>query len=273
MSFKILPCSIFLIHLSIISSLSAQESIPEGRSNSNSLSLGFGASNFHLLDKHATFLIFRGTGISPSIGYTHNSIRSEHSVNGEFYYDNLKSSSDNYKTEIYGGQFRYSYLRKLRHENSLGSTGISVTSYYNKANYKFDMQNILAHAIESWYWCHSIDLAIKLEKDLGKNKVEMKLFIPLVSNVSRPEYSSSGNYDYEKNDWVTRPFGKTVFLTKSPGIDTRLKYSHGISDKIRLNAEYEFRYAQYKSPELIRFYMNNVRLGLSFSFNNYQDEN
>jgi hypothetical protein len=219
-----------------------------------------------VLDEHATFLIFRGTGIAPAIDYNRLSIEGRHYIRGVFYYDNLKSSSDNFKTEIRGGQFRYSYFKNIHTGNDFLSAGLSLSSLYLKTDYYFQTQVAWLKAIESWYWSHSIDVAAGLNKAWGKNNLKFQVFIPVISNVSRPEYSSSGDYNYEKNDWEVKTFGKTVFLTKNTGINAQLNYSRNLSRNLHLNVEYEFYFFQSKYCELMRFYMDNFRLGLTYSF-------
>lgn len=232
----------------------------------NTISIRFGTSNLHLLDEHATFLIFRGTGIAPAIDYNRLSPEGQHYIRGVFYFDNLKSSSSNFKTEIKGGQFRYAYLKNLQTGNDILSAGLSLSSLYLKTDYYFYTQAAWLKAIESWYWSHTVDIAAIVYKEWARNKLTFQVFIPVISNVSRPEYSSSGDYNYEKNDWDVKTFGKTVFLTKNKGINAQLDYSRILSRHIHLNVEYEFYFYQNKSNELIRFYMNNFRLGLTYSF-------
>lgn len=42
--------------------------------------------------------------------------------------------------------------------------------------------------------------------------ISAQLSLPLISNVSRPEFSNSGNYDYVTNRFVVNPFvGDTTF--------------------------------------------------------------
>jgi len=239
---------------------SAQDSIP------NKISLGFGASNFHILDEHATFLIFRGTGIAPSVAYSHTGSKVMHQIRGAFYYNNLKASVDNFKTELIGGQFRYACLISAGNGNDLLSVGLSLSSVFFKTDYYFNSQVYWLKAIESWNWCHSVDIALQLNKEWGKNRIGFMVFVPLVSNISRPKYSSSGDYNYEKNDWDVKTFGRTVFVSKNPCVNVHLNYSRNLSRRVILDAGYEFYYSYNENPELIRFYMNNFRLGISYSF-------
>lgn len=241
-------------------------------SKSNFLSMSFGGSNFHVLDRHAGYLIFRGTGIAPSLNYRRLCGKSEHSVAGSFYYDNLRSSSDNYKTEIIGGQFRYAYFRTIRSEKAFISAGLSLSSHYFQSEYQFKNRKEWARAIISWYWKHSIDVALRLKKQWNKSKLELDVYIPVVCNISRPEFSSSGNYDYERNSWVVETFGTTEFIAQSPGINSILTYTLNLSERLNLNAGYEFSYSQYSKSELIRFYMNNIRIGLSYGFKSHRSE-
>ena len=249
-----------LLPLFSVSPVSAQDNI------SNSAGIGFGISNFHILDEHANLLIFRGKGIAPSIHYNRMSPKNTHIIRGVFYYDNLSTTADNFNTEIIGGQIRYAYLRSVFTGNDMFSAGLSFASIFLKSDYYFYSQVYWLKAIESWYWSHSIDLVISLKKEWNKNTFRLRVFMPVVSNVSRPAYSSSGDYNYEKNDWVVKPTGRTLFLTKNIGFNSHLGYSRNLSDKFSMNAEYEFYFYQNRTNELIKLYTNNFRLGLSYNF-------
>ena len=235
--------------------------------------VSFGVSNFHITDEHTSPLIFRGTGIAPSINWQHSGIRYSHYAEGSFYYDNLFSSSDNFRTENFRGKFRYSLLYKLSDSLSVNrhpefSFGLSATSFYCKSDYYFDMRTIQARSISSWYWSHSIDLALQLNYFFSeRNYLGLQISSPLISSVSRPPYSSSGNYDYDENDWIINPFGRTVFFPQNLSVNTNMVYQVPVSTKLSIRFNWEFYYMKYTEPDDIGMYMNNFRLGIFYLLN------
>jgi hypothetical protein len=262
---KILPPGLILLLLLflIFNAAFAQE-------KNNLIGLSFGASNFHVTDDHTSPLIFSGTGIAPSVNWQHTGIRNSHYAEGSFYYDKLYTSSDNFITENFRGRFRYSFLHKT--SDSLPVTnrvefyfGGSVTSFYCKSDYYFDMRTIRARSIASWYWSHSIDMALQLNYFFSeRNYIGLQIFSPLISNVSRPPYSPSGNYDYVKNDWVVNTFGRMVLFPRNFSVNTNMVYQHPVSAKLNIRINWEFYYMKYSDPDYISMYMNNFRIGIFY---------
>ena len=237
------------------------------------IGLSFGASNFHITDEHTSPLIFRGTGIAPSINWQHIGVRNSHYAEGSFFYNNLSSSSDNFRTENFRGRFRYSFLHKTSDSISVTrhlefSFGGSVTSFYCKSDYFFELGTIRARAIESWYLSQSIDMALQLNYFFSyRNYLGLQIYSPLISNVSRPPYSSSGNYDYDENDWIIKPFGKTVLFPQNLSVNTNMIYQFPVSPKLSIRFTWEFYYMKYTDPDDIGMYMNNFRLGIFYLIN------
>lgn len=237
---------------------------------SDLIGLSFGASNFHITDEHTSPLIFRGTGIAPSISWQHIGVRNSRYAEGSFFYNNLFSSSDNFSTENFRGRFRYSFLHKTSDSLSVNrrlefSFGGSVTSFYCKSDYFFELQTIRARAIESWYLSQSIDIALQLNYFFSdRNYLGLQIFSPLISSISRPTYSSSGNYDYDENDWIIKPFGKTVLFPRNLSVNTNIIYQVPVSPKLSIRFNWEFYYMKYTDPDDIGMYMNNFRLGIFY---------
>ena len=243
------------------------------QNKSDLIGLSFGVSNFHITDEHTSPLIFRGTGIAPSVNWQHIGVRNSHYVEGSFFYDNLSTSSDNFSTENFRGRFRYSFLHKTSDSLALNnhlefSFGGSVASFYCKSDYYFDMRTIRARSIASWYWSHSMDLAVQVNYFFSsRNYLGLQVFSPLISNVSRPPYSPSGNYDYERNEWVIKPFGSMELFTQNFSLTTNMVYQLPVSAKISLRLNWEFYFMKYPDPDDIGMYMNNFRAGIFYQLN------
>jgi hypothetical protein len=232
--------------------------------------VSFGASNFHITDEHTSPLIFRGTGITPSANWQHTAGRNSHYAEVSYFYDNLSSSSENFSTENFRGRFRYTFLHSSADSTALNrhlefSFGGSATSFYCKSDYYFDMRTVRARSIASWYWSHSIDLALQLNYIFAeRNYLGLQIFSTLISNVSRPPFSPSGNYDYEKNEWIVKPLGKTVLFPKNFNVNTNMVYQLSVSSKLSIRLNWEFYYMKYTDPDDIGIYMNNFRAGIFY---------
>lgn len=234
----------------------------------NSIGLGFGTSNFHIVDEHSTPLVFRGTGIAPSIYFISDGSKNRHFLTGSFFYDNLNSSSDNFFTENYRVTGRYSFSHNLLKKQKTGIyLGGSLSSFFCYSDYFFWVVPSYARSITSWYWSHSFDLSMHLEYRISpRNLFTFHCYIPLVSNVSRPEYSPSGGYDYTENKWIIKSTGKNEIFPENSSVNIRMFLQHNMSKRISLIADYEFYYLKYKRPGVINMYMNNLRAGTFINF-------
>jgi len=273
MNIKILL--LFLAYNAFIPLLSNITAAQDGTKNSLAFKVGLG--NLHILDEHATPVIFRGTGVAPSAEYVHDGRSGWHSLEGSFCFMNLSAASDNYKTEILAGHLRYGYFRPLFNGSSADNrpvfaAGASVSSHFMKYDYLILPATSWIKGIESWYGSHSLELAAQARYGWGKgNKVRMLFYLPLLSNVSRPAYSSSGDYNYEKNDWDVKAFGKTMIIPKNLMFNAIFSYQRILKKNLGITAGYEFCFAQCRKPDLVRWYMNSFRAGIIYNFNNKQD--
>jgi len=134
-----------------------------------SLVAAFGISNLHTLDELASPLIFSHTGIAPSIQYHSRRPNSLQYIEGSFYFNRLKTTQENFSIRNYSGRFRYAYFYTPFHlklaENDLNiGFGGSFTSFFSWSDYGFEKHynSTTYRAITSWYWIHSLDLAITL---------------------------------------------------------------------------------------------------------------
>ena len=136
-------------------------------------------------------------------------------------------------------------------------------------NIRYIANSTTSRAITSWYWTHSLDLCAGMEYDTGPGGfISAQFYVPLISNVSRPTYSSSGDYNYTTNQREIN-MGKTVGFPVNSSFDAIINYQKQITPKLRLQVGYEFYYADYNNPRTIRFYLNNIRgdSGICFSRN------
>lgn len=236
----------------------------------NYLGICFGGSNLHLQDQHASPLIFRSNGIAPSLQFIHQSDVYIHFAEVSFAYNKLKALPDNFTTQHYAGRVRYALMTNLfRSTERLHIyAGGSIQSFFNRSDYSYTYLTIPnVRAITSWYWSHSFDLASQVEYSFAPRKfISARLFIPLISNVSRPEYSPSGDYNYTTNSWDMKTFGKTVFLTDNLSFNAHIAYQTLLAEKFNLQLSYEFQYVKYTKPVELKMYSNAFRIGLFYCF-------
>jgi hypothetical protein len=238
----------------------------------NYLGLSFGGSDFHLKDDHASPLIFSSVGIAPTFQFFHLGDKSRHSLEGSYYYAYLSSSSDNFNTDNWRGRVRYSYVHLISNfevwNRSFGIfLGGSINSFYNKSNYYYALNTSNGISIVSWYWSHSLDLTAQVEYNIAQREsFSMMLYVPVISNVSRPKYSPSGDYNYDENTWKVKAFGETEIFPRNLSVNVLLNYQRVIVGNFDLRLSYEFYYSSYDKPTDMAMYMNNLRAGLFFCF-------
>jgi len=243
--------------------------ITVSHAQSDFIGVSFGGSNLHILDEHATPLIYRGTVILPSLSYDHCSGTSSHTIFGSFHHGFLFAGAENFKTEVIGWDFSYTYLHKIAtmHGGFSFDAGGSVSSFFNKSDYSFDVVTFWAKNIESWYGRHSVDLCAGIHNNFNsRNYIEATLNMPLVSNIGRPAYSASGDYNYEENDWDISCFGNTSFFPMNFSVKTQVSYSMMISERFFAVADYIFFYSRSIEPQQIRLYSNNFIIGVGYAF-------
>jgi hypothetical protein len=172
------------------------------------------------------------------------------------------------------GQVEYSYLRSLFSrdfsENHFDvSAGVSFSSTFLNSEYLYYRMTSWATVIKSWYGSYSAGLAAKFAYSWREgNNLRLLFNMPIVSNVSRPKYSASGDYDYEKNDWQIKAFGNTRTIPENLVFNTLVSYENRLSDRLIMKTEYEFYFAKCDHPDMVKFYMNNLRIGILYLFKN-----
>ncbi len=242
-------------------------------SGRNYLGLSFGGSDFHIKDEHASPLIFSSTGIAPSIQYIYQGENSRVYAEASYYYDYLGTSSDNFHDINHRAEIRCSYLHSIADFEILNKkinvfVGGSIGTFLSHSDYtNIWVASTISRTIESWYWNNSFDVSAQLEYNLEPREFfSIKLFIPVVSNLSRPTYSSSGDFNYTDNDWKFKMFGETKFFPAIFSVNTLLTYQRPLIWKLNLQINYEFYYSSYDKPRNINMYMNNLCAGLFFCF-------
>jgi hypothetical protein len=235
---------------------------------------GFGGSDFHVIDLHASPLIFRSFGIAPIVEFIHKGNKGIHNIEFSYYNNYLSSSSSNFNTESWRGRIRYSYVLLAASPEIIGKSfniylGGSIGTFFSRGDYYFFYKPENANAISdvSWIWSHSADLAAIVEYNIAERDfISAQIYMPLVSNVSRPEYSASGDYNYSQNTWKIKMFGKTEFFPNNFSLDLRLNYKRPLIWNFNVQLSYELYYSFYNKPSDIKMYMNNIRGGLFYCF-------
>jgi hypothetical protein len=247
-------------------SLSAQNDV------SRSLGLEIGVINMHLRDKLASEMIFSHTGMAPSVQYDVSREKSRQFAEGSFYFNTLNTTPDNFTIHDFSGRFRYAYLHNLFDLKLSGNdlsfrAGGSFTSFFNKSDYDFQLQTGTARALSTWYWSHSIDLAIQVEYKFTRGDfLSLQAYFPVISNVSRPTYSSSGDYNYDLNKRIISVLGITSVLSENVALNTLLIFQHPLSEKFDIQFGYEFLLAKYENPMEMSLYTNNFSIALKYFF-------
>jgi hypothetical protein len=237
------------------------------------IGLGLIASDFHIRDDHASPLIFSKFGVGPVLQYSYDGIDNRHSFRGTYSFSDLTTSNQNFHTENWRGRVSYSYLRSVGDFELLDrqcsfSCGASVTSFFCKSDYFYSMMGQFnGRAISSWYWSHSIDLIAQVECVPGQGELLFaSLSVPAISNVARPGYSPSADYNLTENEWKIKGFGETRFFPRNFSTDFLLVYRRPIVSSFSLQIGYEFSSSTYDKPVEVRAYMNGFHTSLLFGF-------
>lgn len=233
----------------------------------------FGGSDFHIKDDHASPFIFSSIGITPSIHYLYKGETNIHFAEVSYYYDYLGTSNDSFHDDNHRGRIRYSYLHSITNFAIFNKKidfflGGSIGTFLCHSDYvHLWIHPNNARTIESWYWHNSFDITALLEYNFEEREFFfVQLFIPIVSNISRPTYSSSGDFNYTDNDWKFKMFGKTKFFPENFSINVLMTYQRPLFWSFNLQFDYEFYYSFYNEPQDVKMYMNNLRAGLFFCF-------
>ncbi len=239
----------------------------------NFIGASFGGSDFHLRDDHASPLIFSRLGIAPALQYYYRGDESRHYVDLSYDDGNLETTNDAFFVTTHRARIRYTYVHALADFDFVRQPvavviGGSVTSYLSHADYYyFFVPPTIAKSIESWYWSNSVDLSLQCEcRPSPRECFSLQLFVPIVSNVSRPTYSPRGDFNNTDNDCKFKLFGKTTVFPKNFSLNAMLAYQRPLFGSFDLQISYEFFYAFYAEPREVNLYMNNFRGGVYFCF-------
>ncbi len=232
----------------------------------------FGLSDFHLKDIHASPLIFSGWNTTTSMQYYYNGEIDKHYVEATYSFQALTTLSDNLNTvnDLY--RLRYSYVHSLSTFKFMEKefniyAGGSISTFLSRSNYYQDQQSQIPRvkSIKSWYWSNSIDMSFQLiHNPYPRQFFSLQIYIPLISNVSRPKYSPSADFNYPELDWKLKMFGETVFITDNFSVNTIFVFQSPLFWKLNYQFSYEFYFSAYSKPKEVKMYMNCFRAGLFF---------
>lgn len=234
----------------------------------------FGGSDFHIRDDHASPLIFSAWGIAPTLQFMHAGEKSRHYFEASYSPANLMTTPDNFTTQGWIGKGRYAFLLAIAEFGGPGRPftlflGGSLSSFVSSSHYYYFIKpfNGYSSSIDSWYWSHSLDVALQLEYGIAEREfLFLQCCLPLLSNVSRPQYSPSGDYSYTENEWKMKVFGRTEFFPKNFSCDLLLAFQVPVVWMLNFQVSYEFFVASYDVPRDVTMYMNAARAGIFFCF-------
>lgn len=257
---------IFLFLLLFLSAAFAQQE------EKNFIGGSFGESDFHLKDIHASPLIYSGLNTTSSFQYYYNGEINRHYFEATYSFQPLTTLSDNLNNITDLMRFRYSYVHSLSDFKFLDMkfsfyAGGSVSSFLSVSNYYQDQQTSApsVKSMKSWYWSHSVDMSFQLiHNPKPRQFFSLQVFIPLISNVSRPQFSPCADFDYPALDWKLKMFGKTAFITENFSTNTILTFQSPLFWKFNYQLSYEFYFSTYYKPREVQMYLNSFRAGLFF---------
>jgi hypothetical protein len=235
---------------------------------------GFGGSDFHIRDDHASPMIFSAWGIAPELQFIHAGEESRQYFEGSYYFAVLSTTSDNFRTDTWRGRGRYAYLVSIADFGDADHPlrlflGGSLNSFLSGSHYYYFMKplNGYGSSIDSWYWSHSLDAALHLEYAIAERRFfSLQCYMPLLSNVSRPQYSPSGDFSYTENVWKMKMFGRTEFFPRNVSCDLLFAFQLPVLWRFNIQVSYEFFFASYDLPRELKMYMNNARGGIFYCF-------
>jgi len=264
---------LFLLLILLGNTAAFAQTDDERAGGKNYIGVSFGGSDFHIKDDHASPMIYSGIGIAPSIQYFYRGGESRQYAEVSYYHGKLTTFEDNFHVTDNRGRARYAYVHSIIDFNLFDRkivffAGGSANSFLSHSDYRYSILGSTdGRTIESWQWSTSLDLSLQLEyASAGKEFVSAQFFMPIVSNISRPKYSLSGDYHYLENSWKFKMFGQTKLFTDSFSFDGILIYQRPLVGSFNLELSYEFYYSFYKQPQDIGMYMNNVRAGFLYFF-------
>jgi hypothetical protein len=238
------------------------------------LGAGFGGTDFHISDLHSSPLIFGSIGIAPAVQFIQKGEKGIHNFELSYYNNYLPSSNSNFNTDSWRGRIQYSYVHLVSTSEIMNRTfniyvGGSACTFFSKDVYYYYYKPVDANAIAnvSWIWSHSIDLSAEADYNISEREfISAQIDMPLISNISRPEYSPSQDYNYTENAYKIKMFGTTEIFPNYFAMNLRLDYQRPLFWNFNMQVSYEFYYSFYNKPSEIKMYMNNFRGGLFYCF-------
>ena len=235
---------------------------------------GFGGSDFHVRDDHASPLFFGGWGIAPALQFLHAGEGNRQYFEASYSSAVLSADPEYFRAENWRGRARYACLVAsgeftLSGRPLLLFLGGSVTSFLSRSDYYYYIRPLSGYStsIDSWYWSSSLDAGFRAEYALGEREfLSLQCFFPLVSNVSRPQYSPSGDYSYTENTFKMRMLGRTVVFPKNLSCDILLEFQIPVFWRFNAGLTCEFYYTSFDLPREMRMYMNTARGDIFFCF-------
>ncbi len=245
----------------------------------NEIGASFGGTLIGLRDRHASAMIYDGLSIAPKIEYVHNGEHDRHIFDASYFSDEMSTTIDNFRTVTRGGRIRYSYVHEVTDfrvwDNPLKLfLGGAVGSFLSHSDfmYLYTPLSLFGQGNESWYWSNSLDVVALMEYQPAEHQgIRAALWFPVLSSISRPTYSPSGNYNYVEQDWKFSPpwpwkSGSLESFPDNVAFDISVSYTRPLIWDFDFQVSYEFSYAGLKGPQETRMYQNTLRVGMVLCF-------
>ena len=246
---------------------------------SHEVGASLGGTLLGLRDRHSSPLIYSDFGIAPGIAYVHRGDHDRHLFEAAYYSDDMGTTIDNFHALNRGGRIRYTYARQAFEFQLFDAPlrvflGGAVGSYLSHSDfmYLYAPLNVYGQGNESWYWSNSLDAVAMIElQPRERYWFRAALWLPLISSISRPTYSPSGNYNYVDQDWKYSPpwpwkGGSLEFFLDNFAFDFHAAYACPFFWNFDFQLSYEFSYAGLKGTQETRMYQNTLRGGILLCF-------
>jgi len=237
----------------------------------HAMGLAIGLSDFHQRDEYLAPVTYGGTILAGSALYERRHGRALLRVDAAATIGGTSAGALPRDARQYVARLSVTVLHALGDPGAEGRrwtvyVGGALTTFGAICDFKAtDTEYGYTYEDVSWYWSHSLDLALRAEYRRGARSVSLQLSSPALRLVSRPENGKEYN---AANDRVTDSWpramlgGRLEFPWENALVFGQAEYRQRLGGRLQLRAAYDFTYAMSDRPLALGMYMNQLQVGL-----------